>query len=293
MSEWANLVPVIFGGVQFHVQSTDDTFDKRRWGRYPIPYRDGEEFEDLGREARSTRVSAIFIGDGYLGRLDALRNVVANGEAESFTHPLLGTWTARASIDSVRHEHSARDMATVELEIVEDGLDAEPGKIQTVTTLKNDLTSLTEDVEAAIAALPDAPNSTAVEDAADDANAAALDMVANVEDDSGTADVFADRVRQKSSDAIVVARQNHDDVEAYDLTRSLSLIASGAKLLAESVLSDKPPLRSHEVVGDLSVAMLAHILYGDFSRADEILDMNDVEDPNLIPTGTVLRVFTE
>lgn len=292
MSEWQNLVPASFGGVIFHVASTDDSLG-RRFATYEFPYRQGAELEDLGRRARTTRVSAVFIGDGYLGRLDALIRVIDAGEAEQFTHPLLGTWTARASLDTIRHEHGRRDMATVDIEFTEDGLDAEPPKIKTTGTLKEEMTEHASAADAAAAALPAAPNSAGVTAATDDATDAARQMVANVESDSGTADVFGDRVRQKSSDAISVARQNYDDVTAYDLTLSLQLVAYTAKLLAEAVISDKPPIRGHEVVGDISVSMLAHILYGDFTRGDEILEMNDIEDPNLVRAGTILKVFTE
>ena len=41
----------------------------------------------------------------------------------------------------------------------------------------------------------------------------------------------------------------------------------------------------------MPLSMFAHRLYGDGARADEILRMNRVKNPFLVPAGTVLKVF--
>ena len=41
----------------------------------------------------------------------------------------------------------------------------------------------------------------------------------------------------------------------------------------------------------MSATMLAHALYGDSSRAQQITDLNHLRNPSLIPAGTQLRVY--
>lgn len=59
-----------------------------------------------------------------------------------------------------------------------------------------------------------------------------------------------------------------------------------------SVASTLPEIRTYTVIDDVSVTMLAHWLYGDARRADEIEARNSIRNPALIPAGTTLEVTT-
>jgi prophage DNA circulation protein len=109
-----------YGGVEFHVQRVSDEI-ARRLAQYKYPYVDGGDLEDRGREPRTTSLTAVFQGPNYITELGRFLRVVDTDDSETFRHPLLGTWTAKVRRLGITHEDTARDMATVEIEVVEDG----------------------------------------------------------------------------------------------------------------------------------------------------------------------------
>jgi prophage DNA circulation protein len=77
------------------------------------------------------------------------------------------------------------------------------------------------------------------------------------------------------------------DDDTYIALRNLS-VAISAHLAR--VASELPETRTHVVIDDTSSIMLAHWLYGDASRADEIVARNAIKNPGLISRGTELEV---
>jgi prophage DNA circulation protein len=85
---------------------------------------------------------------------------------------------------------------------------------------------------------------------------------------------------------IETASETLDD-ETYIAMRNMGVALSAHLARVASTL---PNIRTHVVTGDTSVTMLAHWLYGDVTRADEIVARNQIKNPGLIPVGTRLEV---
>lgn len=79
------------------------------------------------------------------------------------------------------------------------------------------------------------------------------------------------------------------DDDTYVATENMQVAISAHLARVASTL---PEIRTHVTTGDASVTMLAHWLYGDATRADEIEARNAIKNPALIPAGTALEVTT-
>lgn len=77
------------------------------------------------------------------------------------------------------------------------------------------------------------------------------------------------------------------DDDTYVALRNMR-VALAAHL--SRVASTLPEIRTYTVAQDSSVTMIAHWLYGDATRADEIVARNSIKNPGLIPAGTQLEV---
>lgn len=85
---------------------------------------------------------------------------------------------------------------------------------------------------------------------------------------------------------IETASETLDD-DTYIAMRNMNVALSAHLARVASTL---PEIRTYVVSGDTSVTMLAHWLYGDVTRADEIVARNQIKNPGLIPVGTRLEV---
>jgi prophage DNA circulation protein len=278
---WANqLDECSFRGVAFAFQSLDDEVT-RRLVEHKFPYRSGSEFEDLGAEARVTRIRAVFMGPEYEGDLGALLKAVDAGTAGRFVHPILGSWQARVRRSPVQHSHERYSMATVDLEVVEDGADAEIPDLSTISALE---------VEAEEACLEVEELNTSVLDDVIAAVEAARDFVSEVQSYVNQATALVNSVRKKIETAIRTVRAIAD-VSNWPLTRSLKKLARSVTRLGERVRQLQPSVILKTISTAMPLAVLAHRLFGDgTARADEILRMNRIRNPFVIPAGTQLKV---
>ena len=93
--------------------------------------------------------------------------------------------------------------------------------------------------------------------------------------------------------AVMALLENYTVAPAYAL--GAALIAAGAALsrYAEALAETKPPLITEVLKSDWSLLELAHALYGDSTRAGELLLLNVdvIDDPLLILSGTELRRY--
>lgn len=284
MSWDTQLETASFRGVEFACQVIDDDLG-RRLAEHSYPYRSGSDFEDLGRKARSTRLRVVFLGEDYLGDLGAFLQAADAGRTGLFQHPLMGSWQAKCRTYPVHHEHGARDMATLEVEFVEDGTNTALPDLFSVSQGQADVE------EAAVASLA--------------ANQSLLDKaIAGVEDAVASARAFAaeataavqnavDRVNQIRAkvNSLIQAMRDLTDIQRWPLTRALRRLVHSAAKLAKAVESLAPPLVFHTVGASSSVSMIAHALYGDASRAQQLLSLNRIANPYLVPAGTRLRVY--
>jgi prophage DNA circulation protein len=84
-----------------------------------------------------------------------------------------------------------------------------------------------------------------------------------------------------------------DIVESRPLTEALKALALAVTDAAEKLISLHPPLTTRVVDTPGNLQLLAHLWYGDFHRADELLRLNpEVRNPNMVAGGTTLRCYT-
>jgi prophage DNA circulation protein len=78
------------------------------------------------------------------------------------------------------------------------------------------------------------------------------------------------------------------------LVETLETLALQLQTLAQTVILAAPPLVQRTVDGNCNLHLLAHIWYGDYTRADELLRLNpDLSSPNHIPGGTTLNAYAK
>lgn len=88
-----------------------------------------------------------------------------------------------------------------------------------------------------------------------------------------------------------------DDVELFKDPNNLTLIESFKDLWAAAVdlgetINGVGQLKPYEVQKDSTLAQVCIAIYGDTNRAQELLALNTIDDPFLIPAGTII-VFSD
>lgn len=280
-----------FRGVEFDCQVVDDDLG-HRLAEHTYPYRNGADLEDMGRRARRTRLRAVFMNDadrskgvGYEAKLNAFLEVADEGKTGLFQHPLMGSWQAKCSTFPVHHEHSARDMATMEVEFVEDGTNTSLPDMFSVSQAKADVEEaatlvITENaslLDQAIDGVTDAVN-----EARDFANSATA-MVQSAVD-------RVNLIRSKIN-ACIAAAKKLTDIQRWPVVQAMRRLVASVQKLGKAVQSLSPPVILHTVGATTSLKLLAHALYGDANRAADLIKLNHVRNPALVPAGVQLRVF--
>lgn len=81
-------------------------------------------------------------------------------------------------------------------------------------------------------------------------------------------------------------------VDSRPLTEPLKALALAVTTAAEKLINARPPLLERVVDTPGNLQLLAHLWYGDYRRADELLRLNPrVRNPNAIAAGTTLRAY--
>jgi prophage DNA circulation protein len=101
--------------------------------------------------------------------------------------------------------------------------------------------------------------------------------------------------RDAVNGAIALVRLIYPDiVRSRPLTEALKVLALSVTMAAEGLIRIKPQLVSRAVESDCNLHLLAHLWYGDYRRADELLRLNPtVRNPNLVARGIVLRAYAQ
>ncbi|KVE36190.1 DNA circularization protein [Burkholderia sp. BDU5] len=110
-----SLLDASFRGVPFDAQRTDDTID-RDTAEYAVPHVDGEDVEDLGLKAHTTSITAIFFGDDYEDRMQALLGALAIKGPGELIHPVFGSMPSMQLIGAhVSHDAENVDACVIEM----------------------------------------------------------------------------------------------------------------------------------------------------------------------------------
>lgn len=102
------------------------------------------------------------------------------------------------------------------------------------------------------------------------------------------------RARYEPARELITETTSPVGIQWLELVEGLKNIALALQDLGLLVLSRRPPLTRKVVRADSCLHLLAHLWYGDHSRANELQRLNpQVRDPNLITTGMVLNAYAK
>jgi len=113
-----------------------------------------------------------------------------------------------------------------------------------------------------------------------------------------------DEARQQIQDAIDQVRaddsvQNDQNLPVVDtditpIIRDLKKAAAQLQTLTDATINSRPPLIKHTVAAPCTWRLLAHLLYGDYMRADELARLNrGLVDASVIEAGTQVACYAK
>jgi prophage DNA circulation protein len=301
MAKWEDILQVgSFGGVTFDfVRATlegGNTLDQQMF-----PNRAGTFVKGRARNGRRFQIMGIFIEDDYPDTMNQLIAKLENGGTPlEFVDPVFGSFQAACDHFIVNHDvEDAADSATIEVTFIEhtDGNVGTVGVKNTTPARANAVRSSVTEVLSALLAFQEAievQNNTYVlqVEAAMNAATSIADSFEATADDLSALDI------QKQGNATlatieeaVVTGSDYDSTEAYDLGAAVLAMAASVAGLTQDLIDAKPPLQVYIIPADTNLLAFAHDLYGDSSRADEILALNSIPDPSLIPAGFRMSAY--
>lgn len=119
--------------------------------------------------------------------------------------------------------------------------------------------------------------------------------------ESGLSMLSAAEIQEITGDCRVLIQQTLDSLRktlgvdrSREVSESLKSLAFNVQNAAAAVLESRPSLTKVTVESNTNLHLLAHKLYGNFKRADEILKLNShIRNPNKVLAGTELNVYTK
>lgn len=320
MTAWADFIQEgSFRGVRFDFvsarESHSNTLDAQAF-----PNRDGQRVVARARNGLRLRVLGIFIENDYPATMRQLVTALDNPAPGELVHPIHGTIQASAETFEVIHDAEDPDSATVDITFAEHTA-IQNTVFQSVPTVAGKAsearTSAQDIINNALAFVEDTLN-TLMETVSEAVALGTLVYQRSVElkDEcihaaelvSGTADELEDNGDTKSAieiqattntaltevDKQVSAVADYTTEAAHDLGRALLSAASALGELAQLYISQKPPLVVSPVVADISLLAWCHakgIELGTTVDVNDVLALNSLADPLLIPAGTEIRYY--
>lgn len=108
-----------FKGVTFDVLAVSDEFH-RDIAKHAYPFVNGEDLEDMGLQARTVQLQALFFGQGYYIELQRFLRMVQTQGEDVLVHPILGRLpNMLLSAASLRHDAENVNYAMLDLTFIE------------------------------------------------------------------------------------------------------------------------------------------------------------------------------
>jgi len=293
----------MFGNMPLLIASIDT--DEGRDIAVQSPARGSRHYlQDRGAKFGKADCEILFVDEpgkaSYLDRFQQFRALIAQGEAQIFSHPLIGTYRARA--EGGRHSANS-DTRQVRFQcafLPEDepqprtptGAGVAPvAGLETVTVAVADVKAQlsVSDVATLQAQVPSAdPTRTWLDDlvgfvasAADSADADIQAVLSGVATFTG--------VINGAIEALDLATS----IERWPLYQAMINLISAVQLAGQALTSDAAQLISFFVAQPLPLLALCADIYGPelaADRADRVTRLNRVRTPNRVPAGTTLKM---
>lgn len=306
-----------YKGVKFDFVSTRDQ-GGNILDAQAMPGRPGVFIEPRTRKELRFEIMAVFIEDDYPDAMFSLLDKLIDPTPGEFIHPVHGKIQVAADNYTVTHDADDADSGNIQITFIEhtptskdsvfDATNTVAGKASETRSNADDVNtnsaSWTDKILHDIAdgasdavAYASMAYASAVNTARMCTEAAAMaseaaDMLEVDGDSMGAAEIqsLINGVLTRIDEA-VRAMADYATEEAYNLSRALLMTAASLDDLGNALLMAKPPLIVEMVAADIPLLIYAHAKYGDSSRADELLALNDFADPLLVPAGMLVRRY--
>jgi prophage DNA circulation protein len=281
-----DLLVATWGDLQLDVLNTDDSF-----GRDLVPFSypnvDGATHRDMGARAWRTNLTLVFLAPNVIARAKAFVAQANEGVPYTFTHPVWGSFEARVEDGSISVTAEQRDFISMDISLVEEAATASFDVISTTTDKRANVDAAAAEVNSA---LSDAGLTSTVGD----------DAVAQADLWEADEDLTQRTINLEFNE---IANSIASDIEtlglASDITYSPSYDAMMAlqqamREYAEFLIATAPQLTTYTLIVRMPLLMVCQSLYGGelaLDRFFDALDLNALDDPGMIPAGTVLTVI--
>lgn len=286
-----------YGGVEFDCLATRDSI-ARALIRSELPRRNGGPVQDMGADQRTTRCQLLFwerpplkgetAQGNHLQRFAAFWEATQRGKAQAFVHPITGPYQARVEDLDFDADAAERDAISVSCTFVESA--PEPARFDPGALLDpySGAAAMRTSAELARADLAAAGIDPSV---AGDASS----MVDSWESDPSKS------VREVSLELASLNSRIDRMIDDYELATDLSKfgpwrrlqeLSYTAKRAAALFKRSQPQVIQITVAAPVPLRVLAADTYGASeasARYADMMRMNDIDDPLLLETGTVLR----
>lgn len=287
---------------------------------HEFPHRDGGAPEKLGRSLYTITLQAPFhrdleqFPDLYPRSINDLQVLFEQGKTQKFVYPTVGSFDAFISAWDRQSDARVRSGELVEMELTED----QSSDFLTTEILDSAhfaaFGSTADEVAAQLASLqaqliPSA-DATATVAIPPEQIAAKVDFSANdlglfdslqalandITGISDTADLFSNLVQTKVQQLANICGQIDQSLSLQD-ARSFNLLEAVHNLwgLCTRVLNDsqqqRVSIQQWIVPISMPITMVATRLYGNASRADDLLALNDIPNPQSVRAGTTINYY--
>lgn len=294
-----------YGSIRLDCQSTTDR-NGRVLATYESPHKDGARQEDMGAEPRTTRCRIIFFqlaaDDNPHERFAFFKDLVHQGETQTFTHPISGSY--RAKVDDFTWSATAEERGVIYVDCTFNEDSDEPATFDIGPGSPSSAGSI--DVAAASAAVQVELDSINDEGLIDDPyyeplESDALDESVTLVETWELADPNDLSPSSVSTDLARVTNQLQDltdewelatNLDRYPLMVAVSNLIYTLRLAASSFVEDVPRFFEIRVTAPTPLMLIAQRTYGGEEAEDrfyELIRLNDIDNPAMIDAGTVLR----
>lgn len=296
---WADALHVAsFAFVELDVLTGRDSI-RRALARHSYPRRDGGDVQDQGADPRSTDCRIIFFerepieGESDLSSLNHLQRYEAffaaamAGFPQEFVHPITGSYNALVEDLGMSFDAEEPGVLLVDCRFVEDATDPAPLDIGVARPVSAGVATVEVEVEALNAALDAAGLESSVGDET-------LAAVAGWESDAEVTARLVTMELQSLSSKLAAATDELElatRLDRHPVWRALQRLHNELRRAAQVVRQSEPALFELTTTTALPLRVLAADLYGAHQaerRRAELMQLNDIDDPGLIPSGTTL-----
>lgn len=286
MDEFARqMLDAEWGGFPLDILDTADNMS-RIVARHEYPYSDGAVLRDLGAAPRETTCTLVFIPPQVIDRMTEFMALVNTGATYRFTHPLLGSYQAKAENVQLLGRGGDRDYLTVSVTFVED---ASAGAAFADIAELEDTGGVAAEAAVLSAELTAVGGDTTV----------ATEAVALAESWAESSALSGRQINlevAEMANAIQAASDAYDlamDIDGYPLMRSFARLQNNLRNLAQRYISSAPKLSTVTVRAAQPLVAVCQDLYvasESVAACERLLELNDIPNPGLIPSGTVLTI---